>query len=85
MLSCLYREYGDQQRGHATLDDVYGVCIIVMKRKLLEKKLLAKGFVFDRHGGNHDVFRRGNDIEQLPRHSEINEFLAKAIIKKWNL
>ena len=56
-----------------------------MKRKLLEKKLLAKGFVFDRHGGNHDVFRRGNDIEQLPRHSEINEFLAKAIIKKWNL
>lgn len=56
-----------------------------MKRKDLEKKLLAKGFVFERHGGNHDVYKRGDDEEQLPRHVEINEYLAKAIIKKWNL
>ena len=56
-----------------------------MKRKLLERKLLAKGFVFDRHGGNHDVYKRGSDEEQLPRHSEINEYLAREIIRKWNL
>jgi mRNA interferase HicA len=56
-----------------------------MKRKELIKKLLTNGFVFVRHGGNHDVYRRGDDEEQVPRHSEINEYLAKAIIKKWNL
>lgn len=68
-----------------TLDDVYRMCIINMKRKELIKKLLSNGFVFERHGGNHDVYRRGNEFEQVPRHSEINEYLAKAIIKKWNL
>ena len=61
------------------------MCIIKMKRKELIKKLLTNGFVFFRHGGNHDVYRRGDDEEQVPRHSEINEYLAKAIIKKWNL
>lgn len=56
-----------------------------MKRKDLEKRLRKAGFVLMRHGGNHDVFRRGSDEEQLPRHTEINEILAKAIIKKWKL
>jgi len=56
-----------------------------MKRKDLEKKLKNAGFVLARHGGRHDVFQRGKDEEQLPRHAEINEILAKAIIKKWNL
>lgn len=56
-----------------------------MKRKELIKKLVTNGFVFVRHGGSHDVYRRGDDEEQVPRHSEINEYLAKAIIKKWNL
>ncbi|MDE7290946.1 MAG: type II toxin-antitoxin system HicA family toxin [Treponemataceae bacterium] len=56
-----------------------------MKRKELEKRLKKAGFVFVRHGGKHDVFQRGKDEEQLPRHTEINEKLAKAIIKKWGL
>lgn len=56
-----------------------------MKRKDLEKRLKKAGFVFVRHGGKHDVFQRGKDEEQLPRHTEINESLAKAIIRKWNL
>nr|DAL47439.1 MAG TPA_asm: putative mRNA interferase toxin [Caudoviricetes sp.] len=56
-----------------------------MKRKDLEKKLRKAGFVLVRHGGRHDVYQRGHDEEQLPRHSEINELLAKAIIKKWDL
>ncbi len=57
----------------------------IVKRKELEKRLKKAGFVFVRHGGKHDVFQRGKDEEQLPRHTEINEKLAKAIIKKWGL
>jgi mRNA interferase HicA len=49
------------------------------------KKLEAAGFEFSRHGGNHDVYVRGSDIEQIPRHKEINEMLAKAILRKWGL
>lgn len=56
-----------------------------MKRKDLIKRLERVGFYFLRHGGNHDVYIRGNDIEQIPRHKEINEKLAKAILRKWNL
>lgn len=43
------------------------------------------GFQFDRHGGNHDVYRRGADKEMIPRPKEINEHLAKAILRKWGL
>lgn len=56
-----------------------------MKRKDIIKRLECAGFYFHRHGGNHDVYIRGNDIEQIPRHKEINEKLAKAILRKWNL
>lgn len=56
-----------------------------MKRKDLIKRLEAKGFSFYRHGGNHDIYRRGNEEEQIPRHKEINENLARCIIKKWDL
>ena len=56
-----------------------------MKQRDLIKKLEDNGFVFERHGGNHDIYRRGNDIETVPRHKEINENLAKMIIRKWRL
>lgn len=56
-----------------------------MKQRYLVNKLLAAGFKFERHGGNHDVYRRGSDIEQVPRHKEINEKLARAILKKWGI
>lgn len=56
-----------------------------MKRKGLEKLLKKAGFVFVRHGAKHDVFQRGKEAEALPRHREINEQLAKAIVKKWGL
>ena len=55
-----------------------------MKRRELVNRLEKAGFVFERHGGNHDIYRRGDDIEKVPRHKEINEWLAKAILKKWN-
>lgn len=56
-----------------------------MKQKDLVKKLKAAGFEFERHGGNHDVYVRGSDREQIPRHREINERLAKSILRKWGL
>ncbi len=56
-----------------------------MKQRELIKKLESVGFRFVRHGGNHDVYMRGNDKEEIPRHREINERLAKAILKKWGL
>lgn len=28
---------------------------------------------------------RGKDQEQVPRHKEINEILARAILRKWGL
>lgn len=56
-----------------------------MKQRELIKKLTNAGFTFQRHGGNHDVYVRDEDTEEIPRHKEINEKLAKAILRKWGL
>ena len=56
-----------------------------MKQRDLIKKLEDAGFQFKEHGGNHDTYKRGSDIEQVPRHKEINEITAKKILKKWGL
>lgn len=56
-----------------------------MRRRELINKLIEAGFVFDRHGGKHDVYKRGDEEEMIPRHREINEKLAKSIIRKWKL
>jgi mRNA interferase HicA len=52
-----------------------------MKKRDLENKLKDLGWWFLRHGGNHDTWTNGRDIEQIPRHREVNEHLAKKIIK----
>lgn len=56
-----------------------------MKQRVLIKKLQQAGFKFYRHGGNHDIYIRGDQTEQIPRHKEINEALAKAILNKWEI
>ena len=56
-----------------------------MKQRDLINKLKEAGFSFERHGGNHDIYRRGSDIEKIPRHKEINENLARMILRKWIL
>ena len=56
-----------------------------MKRKELVKLLEKGGFRFERHGGNHDIFVRTSEREEIPRHREINEQLAKAILKRRGL
>lgn len=56
-----------------------------MKQRDLIKKLQQAGFQFERHGTDHDIYRRESDIEEVPRHREINERLARKILKKWGL
>ncbi|MCL2672262.1 MAG: type II toxin-antitoxin system HicA family toxin [Clostridiales bacterium] len=56
-----------------------------MKTRDLIKLLEKNGFVFWKHGANHDLYRRGKDREAIVRHTETNEGLARDIIKKWGL
>ena len=67
------------------VSDVYNIIIkeVHMKQRDLVKRLEQVGFTFERLGGNHDIYRRGSDIEKVPRHKEINERLARAILRKW--
>lgn len=53
-----------------------------MKRRELEKKLTKSGWWFLREGGNHSVWTNGSMTEAIPRHSEINERLARKIAKR---
>jgi mRNA interferase HicA len=48
----------------------------------MKKKLRKQGWVLLRHGSNHDVWTNGVISEPIPRHNEINELLAKKIIRK---
>ncbi len=55
-----------------------------MKQRDLIKKLESAGFQFKEHGHDHK-YVRGSDTEEVPRHREVNERLARHIIKKWGL
>jgi len=54
-----------------------------MKRNLLLKEIHKHGAVFVRHGKKHDIYKNPKTgmIEQIPRHSDIEENLARNIIK----
>lgn len=56
-----------------------------MKRKDLIKLFLKNGWYLSRNGSNHDIYKKGGDIEAVPRHKEVDEDLAKAIIKRRKL
>lgn len=56
-----------------------------MKTKDLIKLLELNVWKFKRHGGNHDVYLKGSEREVIVRHREIDEMLAKAIIKRRGL
>ena len=57
-----------------------------MKRRDLVRKLEEMGCVLVRHGGNHDWYTNPatKKSQPVPRHNEINEHLAKSIIRKLN-
>jgi len=53
-----------------------------MKKKDLEKRLKRSGWWLARHGGNHDIWTNGTMTNQVPRHNEVNELLAKSILRE---
>ena len=59
-----------------------GVHSLSVKRRDLEKKLTEYGWRFLRAGGRHDIWTDGEREEAVPRHREINERLAEAILRR---
>ncbi len=55
-----------------------------MKRKDLIKKLNNSGCILIRHGNRHDLYKNPatGKKQPVPRHNEIDENLAKHIIKE---
>lgn len=56
-----------------------------MKRRDLIKRLTDNGWWLLRSGTNHDIYTNGKRSEPIPRHSEIKEQLANAIIRRQGL
>jgi len=54
-----------------------------MKRSDLIARLEAAGCTLLRHGGKHDIYHnpRTGRSQPIPRHREINEVLAKKILR----
>jgi mRNA interferase HicA len=52
-----------------------------MKRREPEGRLRELGWVLARRGGRHDVWTKGEVEIVVPRHNEINEYTAKAILR----
>jgi hypothetical protein len=55
-----------------------------MKREKLLEKMHEMGAIFVRHGKKHDIYEnpRTHEYTQIPRHSDINEYTARDILKK---
>ena len=56
-----------------------------MKRRDLIKLLESNGWKLVRRGAEHDIYQKDGQIEAIPRHREINENLARAIIRRRGL
>jgi predicted RNA binding protein YcfA (HicA-like mRNA interferase family) len=54
-----------------------------MKRKELIKIIEKYGCILIRHGGKHDIYQNPETgiSQPIPRHREINERLARKIVK----
>ena len=54
-----------------------------MKRRELLRRLDEEGCVFVRHGAGHDLYRNviTGKMEAVPRHTEIKEMTARAILR----
>ncbi len=56
-----------------------------MKRRDLIIKLKKNGWYYLRPGGNHDIYTDSIRIEPISRQREIDEILAKEILKRNNI
>lgn len=55
------------------------------KRADLIRLLEKNGWYLKRNGGGHDIYTNGTETETIPRHKEVKENLARAIIKRRGL
>ena len=53
-----------------------------MKRRDLIKKLENNGWYLERHGSKHDIYTNGKSSEPISRQKEIDEELAKKILRR---
>jgi hypothetical protein len=55
-----------------------------MKKDKLLEQAYNYGAVFVRHGRKHDIYEnpRTHAYAQIPRHSDINDYTAREILKK---
>lgn len=55
-----------------------------MKRRDLVRQIEKAGCKLIRHGARHDWYQnpRSGNCQPVPRHTEINEFLARHILRK---
>jgi len=53
-----------------------------MKQRELEIRLQKLGWKLNRHGRRHDIWTNGEYEIAVPRHDEINDYTAKAILKE---
>lgn len=53
-----------------------------MKRRDLERSLCDLGWSLTRHGSRHDIWGKDEAEPAFPRHNEINEYTAKAILRE---
>jgi mRNA interferase HicA len=60
----------------------YPCTVQSMKRRDLERALRHLGWYFLRHGGKHDVWTDGKREEAIPRHTEMHDKLAQAILRR---
>ncbi len=56
-----------------------------MKTKDLIRLLENNGWTIKRHGADHDIYVKGTERESVPRHNEVKDNLARAIIKRREL
>lgn len=58
---------------------------VIVKRLEFVKLLESDGWSFSRQGKFHDIYRKGDKQESVPRHKEINDNLVKAILSRNNI
>jgi mRNA interferase HicA len=58
---------------------------VLCRRRDLEKLFRKNGWHFIRHGRRHDIWGDGTNEDEIPRHNEVIEDTAKAIIRRWGL
>lgn len=66
----------------ASFAQIDGTELPVMKKRALEKELQEYGWSFLRNGGSHEIWTNGTDTVAVPRHTEIKNGTALAILEK---